>query len=326
MIAITGANGLLGKYIIDRLLQENLPVVAIVRQPGKEKIFSSHLVTERYADITDPVSLLEALEGVSCVIHSAAYVSLNPNALKKMIEVNVKGTGNIVDACLQLNISKLIYVSSGAAIGKPKGVTHLTEESKWITEDFNTDYAESKYMSELEVYRGYEEGLNISIVNPSTILAPSDWNRSSSKLFKFVWEEKPFYTEGQFNYVDARDVAEVIFQLYKGNHNGQKYLASSGSTSFLDFFTKVAQRFGKKPPTLNINPFLIRAAASLDSLRCRITGGEPFVDKKALKINREFFLYSNEKARNELKVTFRTLEETLDWCCTEYLQNITTNK
>jgi dihydroflavonol-4-reductase len=327
MIAVTGANGLLGKYIIERLLQAKLQVIAITRQSGSEKkIFSSDLITERYADITDPITLTEALQGASCVIHTAAYVSLNPNASKKMIEVNVNGTSNIVDICLQLNIPRLIHISSVAALGKQKGITTIREESKWIAGEFNTDYAESKHMAELEVYRGLEEGLSIAIVNPSVILAPANWNRSSAKLFKFVWDEKPFYTEGQFNYVDARDVSELIYQLYQNNSNGQKYIASSGSVSFIDFFRKVAQRFNKKSPSININPFLIQVFAFLESIRCRITGGEPMVDGKALKNNREFFQYSNEKARNELKVTFRPLDETLDWCCSEYLQKITTNK
>jgi len=326
MVAVTGANGLLGKYIIERLLQDQLRVIAITRQPDDKKKISSDLITERYADITDPVALTEALQGASCVIHTAAYVSLNPNASKKMIEINVNGTANVVNICLHLNIPRLIHISSVAALGKQKGITTITEESKWIAGDFNTDYAESKHMAELEIYRGLEEGLSIAIVNPSVILAPADWNRSSSKLFKFVWDEKPFYTEGQFNYVDARDVSDLIFRLYKSRSSGQKYIASSGSVSFIDFFKKVAQRFNKKAPSININPFLIRVFAFLESIRCRITGSEPLMDSKALKNNREFFLYSNEKARNELKVTFRPLEETLDWCCSEYLQKITTNK
>jgi dihydroflavonol-4-reductase len=326
MIAVTGANGLLGKYIVERLVQEKLAVVAVTRKVSGEKSFRSDLVIEKHADITDPVSLAEAFNGVSCVIHTAAFVSLHPSASKKMIDVNVNGTKNVVDACLELNISKLIHVSSVAALGKPKGIPIITEENKWIAGDFNTDYAESKYMAELEVYRGFEEGLTVSIVNPSVILAPGDWKRSSAKLFKFVWDEKSFYTEGQFNYVDVRDVAEIVFKLYGGNNNGQKYIASAGSISFIDFFQKVAKRFRKKPPTINVRPFFINVLAFFESIRSRITGKEPLIDKKAIKNNRDFFQYSNEKAHNDLKVTFRTIEETLDWCCAEYQRNITTNK
>jgi dihydroflavonol-4-reductase len=326
MIAITGANGLLGKYLIERLLQENLPVVAIVRQPLETKFIKQNLVTERIADVTDPVALIESLRDVTCVIHAAAFVSLHPNAFKKITDVNVGGTKNIVDVCLALNIPKLIHISSVAALGKPKGVIDVSEESKWIAGDFNTDYAESKYLAELEAYRGLEEGLSVSLVNPSVILAPTNWNRSSAKLFKFVWDEKSFYTDGQFNYVDARDVAEIVFQLYKNDYRGQKYIASSGSVSFIDFFQKVARRFNKRAPSINVPPFFIRVFAFVELIRCRLTGSEPLVEKKALKNNRERFIYSNLKAKNDLKITFRTLEETLDWCCAEYLQNITTNK
>jgi dihydroflavonol-4-reductase len=327
MIAITGASGLLGKFIIKRLVEEKLNVIAISRLPVQlSDEFSSNLVSHRAADITDPVALEDALKEATCVIHAAAFVSLNPRAQKKMFDTNVNGTKNVVDACLRLGIPKLIHISSVAAIGKPKGLKNITEESKWIAGSFNSIYAESKYLSEVEVYRGAEEGLSISIVNPSVILAPGDWNRSSAKLFKFVWDEKPFYTEGQFNYVDVRDVVEIIIHLYRNNYPGEKFIASAGSVTFLNFFQKVAARFKKRAPSVNIPSGAIGFLGALDAIRSRLTGSDPLIDRKALKTNRESFTYSNDKAVQTLKKQFRGLEETLDWCCTEYLRHYTINK
>jgi dihydroflavonol-4-reductase len=327
MIAVTGAHGLLGKFIIKRLVDEKLKTIAISRIPiPKSDQNSFGLIEYRSADITDPVAVQEVLKEATCVIHAAAFVSLNPRASQKIFDTNVTGTKNIVDTCLHLNISKLIHISSVAALGKPKGITNISEESKWIPGTFNTIYAESKHFAELEVFRGAEEGLCVSVINPSVILAPGDWSRSSAKLFKFVWEEKPFYTEGQFNFVDVRDVVDLVFHCLQNSNHTEKYIASAGSVSFLEFFQKVASRFNKRAPTINIPAAAIGFLGILDSVRSKITGSDPFIDRKALRTNRESFIYSNQKAVQTLKKQFRSLEETLDWCCAEYLRHYTTNK
>jgi dihydroflavonol-4-reductase len=327
MIAVTGAHGLLGKFIIKRLVEENLKVIAISRTPVPQSDqSSSDLIEYRSADITDPVAVEEALKEATSVIHAAAFVSLNPRASQKVFDTNVTGTKNIVDACLHLNISKLIHISSVAALGKPKGITNITEESKWIPGSFNTVYAESKHLAELEAFRGAEEGLSVSVINPSVILAPGDWSRSSAKLFKFVWDEKPFYTEGQFNFVDVRDVVDLVIHSLQNDNGTKKLIASAGSVTFLEFFQKVASRFNKRAPSINIPNAAIGFLGVLDSIRSKITGTDPFIDRKALRTNRETFIYSNQKAVQTLKKQFRSLEETLDWCCAEYLRHYTTNK
>lgn len=326
MIAITGANGLLGSFIIERFVNENIPVIAIARHPPHSK--TNPLVTWREADVTDPVSLIEAFKEATCVIHAAAMVSFNPSATKKIMDTNVMGTQQVINACQSLGISHIIHVSSVGALGKVKDASVITEESKWIAGSFNTDYAESKYLAELEVYRAYEEGMTVAMVNPSVILTPGDWSRSSAKLFRFVWDEKIFYTQGQFNYVDVRDVAELIFRLYQNKEkvNGQKFIANSGSVEFLDFFQRVASRWGKRAPFIKVNSSLITTAAFLESVRCKMTGAEPLIVAKTLRANRQKFVYSNQKAANELKMQFKTLDETLDWCCQMYLAIDTTNK
>jgi len=326
MIAVTGANGLLGSFIINRFIQENIPVIAIARKPDLS--IKHPLITWREADIIDPVSLQEVLKGASCVIHAAAMVSFNPSAAKKVFETNVTGTRQVLDACQCLGINHIIHVSSVGALGKAKDTHVITEESKWIAGSFNTDYAESKYLAELEVFRACEEGMFVSIVNPSVILSPGDWNRSSAKLFKFVWDEKIFYTHGQLNYVDVRDVAEVIFRLYENKEkvNGQKFIASAGSVDFLPFFQQVAQRFSKRAPFIKVPAPLITLASFIESIRCYMTGSEPLIVAKTLRANRQKFVYSSEKAAQQLKMQFRALNETLDWCCTKYLADNTINK
>src|SRR5690606_4767935 len=126
------------------------------------------------------------------------------------------------------------------AFGKDKLSEVITEESQWKESELNTAYAESKHLSELEVWRGHTEGLSVAIVNPSVILGPLNWNKSSTRLFKYVWDQNRFYPKGFINYVDVRDVAEVSIKLLEGEVNGRRFILNAGQLSYKDFFEKIA--------------------------------------------------------------------------------------
>jgi dihydroflavonol-4-reductase len=326
MIAVTGANGILGSHLLKKLIKENVPVVGI-KKPDSE---TSHLkdltqVEWRNADILDTESLAEALQGATTVIHTAAQVSFNPRSRNKIFEVNEIGTKNVVNTCLTLQANHLIHISSVAAIGRQKGLHHINEESKWVPGDLNTDYAESKYLAELEVWRGHEEGLKVSIVNPSVILAPPHQTKSSAQLFHYVKQEKLFYTEGQLNFVDVRDVVEMIWQIHSKKIYGERFIANGGCTTFKNLFTQIAQRLNKRPPSVKMPSRMLSALAMAEELRSRITGTEPLITRQTTKLAKEFFYYSNEKSLRRFDFQFHSLENTLDWCCNPHSGGYTTN-
>ena len=248
MIAVTGATGLLGSFVVKKLLHEKCEVVGIKRKESNTNLLQGYenKINWREADILDALSLEAALKDVDCVIHTAALVSFNPRQTKKVFAVNVEGTRNVVNACLELNIPRLIHISSVAALGREKGIINLNEQAKWAESPLNSIYAESKYFAELEVFRGQEEGLSTAIINPSIILAPADWTKSSAQVFNYVWREKPFYTTGSFNYVDVRDVADMVFSLSSAPINGERIIANGGTSTYQIIFEEIAKRFHKK--------------------------------------------------------------------------------
>jgi len=328
MIAVTGANGLLGNFIVKKLVDEKLPVVALKRKNNDTSLLAdcSPAPVWREVDLHDSYLLHEAFRDVDTVIHAAAMVSFDPRAKKRIFETNVVGTKNIVDTCLALGIPRLIFISSVAALGRKKGTSEIDEESKWTDSELNSDYAKSKYLAELEVFRGQEEGLSVGIINPSVILAPANINKSSAQVFKYVLDEKPFFTAGTINYVDARDVAEMVYHLCTNPLNGERYIASAGATSMRELLTQIAQRLGKRKPSIEIGPYWLSLAAWVEEWRCRITGAEALISRQSVKMPGEHFYYDNRKSVLELKMAYRTLEETLDWCCDYYRNSLTTNK
>jgi dihydroflavonol-4-reductase len=326
MIVVTGANGLLGSHLLKRFSNENIPVVG-VKKPDSDTNHLADLasIEWRDADLQDAESIMLAVQGATTVIHTAAQVSFNPRARRKMIEVNQGGTRNIVNACLALKVNHLIHISSIAAIGRQKGFHHINEESKWVDGELNTDYAESKYLAELEVWRGHEEGLKISIINPSVILAPPHQVKSSAQLFHYVMKEKLFYTEGQINFVDVRDVVEIIWQMLQQKIYGERFIANAGHTSFQHLFMQIARRMNKRPPSIKLPAPLLSLLANLEELRSRVTGKDPLITRQSTKVAKEFFYYSNKKAVQKFNFQFHSLENTLDWCCNEYSGGYTTN-
>ena len=229
----------------------------------------------------------------------------------------------MVNACLQMGVQNLIQISSVAALGRKTGEV-LNEKSFWTGTD-PSDYAESKYLAELEVFRGAEEGLTVSIVNPSVILTASQ-SRSSATLFDYIWSEKKFYTEGTLNYVDARDVAEAVYKLYQNPHPGEKFILSAGSITFQEFFARIAGLFNKRKPFIKAGSSLAYWAGWAEEIQGLLFNREPIVTRLSAKMAIQSFHYSHQKAVQELGLQFRPLEETLRWCCEDYLRNVKTNK
>jgi dihydroflavonol-4-reductase len=322
MVAITGATGLLGSHIAERLLSENIPVTALYRKGRQDQLPAGVMAME--GDVLDAPSLVDAFRGATTVIHAAALVSFNPRRKKKVFITNVEGTQHVVDTCLQLGIKNLIHISSVAALGRKNGI-RTTEEAKWDNA-FPSAYGESKHLAELEVFRGAEEGLHVSIVNPSVILSGANPSRSSGTLFDYVWNQRPFYTEGALNYVDARDVAEAVYRLYVHPQPGEKFILSAGTIPFKEFFSQVANRMGRRAPARKLTSTAARLAGWGEELLALLLNREPVVTRESARMALQSFQFENRKAVETLKLQFQTLETTLDWCCTEYLRNVKPNK
>lgn len=328
MIAITGANGLLGSHLVRKLIQDNEPFIAIKRRGSDVSLLDdvNGKITWIDADVLDTVALNDALANATCVIHAAAVVSFNPRKADEVMDINVQGTRNVVNACLTLGIKRLVHISSVAALGRQKGQSLIDETNKWVEASTNSTYAKSKYLAELEVFRGQEEGLSTVIINPSLILAGANWNVSSAQLFKYVWQQKPFYIGGVVNYVDVLDLTEITFRLLHSDVNGHRFIASAGKISYKDFFGMIAREFNKKAPTIQLGKNLLRAGAFLEGVISRITGAEPRLTPETARLAGSEFLFQNQKIKNELKFEFQPIDKTLRRCCLYYMEKMKAKK
>jgi len=212
---VTGAAGLLGVYLIRELLKTNEPVIAIYRSkiPPQLSLEEQAQVTWIQGDILDVLLLAEVMEDCDKVYHCAGLVSFSPKRVKDLFKINVDGTANVVNACLAAGVNKLIHVSSVASLGRKRNGQTVTENVKWDDNANPSVYGKTKYLGELEVWRGIAEGLNAVIVNPVIILGKGDWHSGSGATFKNAYNEFPWYTEGSSGFVDGEDVAKAMVML-----------------------------------------------------------------------------------------------------------------
>lgn len=320
-VLITGATGLVGSAVARRFLSEGYAVYALVRENSDRSLLADlegkiHWVA---GDILDIPSLEEAVKGMDFVIHTAAIVSFVPRDRDTMYKINVEGTANLVNVCLKKDIKKLCHISSIAAIGRPDSrkmvpgqEVVLDENQRWEDSPENSEYAKTKYLSELEVWRGIAEGLNAVIVNPTIILGEGDWNKSSTQLFRYVYQEKPFYTEGLANVVDVLDVMEVVYRLVISNISGERFLLNAGSISYQNLFNTMADAMHKKRPHFKVSSGLASVIWRIEAVRTWLLGTKPLITKETAQSASRKIRYDNQKVRSALSFEFQPIKKTVD--------------
>lgn len=321
MTLITGATGFVGSHLVRRYLAAGLPVSALKRPTSNMGLLAdvADRITWVEGDVVDIPSLeLAILPGMD-VIHAAAVVSFSPKNRDRMEKVNVEGTANVVNVCLNAGVRKLGFVSSVAALGRPNAKLTapgqpivVTEDQKWEDSPNNSFYAQTKYRAELEVWRGNLEGLHTVIVNPSLILGEGDWTKTSVRLFKYAHDEKRFYTDGLVNYVDVKDVADALFGLMTGEPDtARRFILNGGTIPYKALFEEIALALGKRPPSVRISPGLSQLLWRVEAVRSWLTGAAPLITRETAKSANMTYAFDGHKIEQTLGFQYRALSETL---------------
>lgn len=315
MIFITGATGLLGSYLIKRLVKQNAEIKALYRN---QIPFIHENVEWIKGDLLDIVLLEEILTGVDEVYHCAAKVSFNPKDKTQLFKTNVEGTANIVNACIINGIKKMLHVSSVSALGRIRENTIVTEEMHWSEETNNSAYGKSKYLAEMEVWRGIAEGLNAVIINPTIILAASNWNKNSSEIFKTVYKEFPYYSEGVTGFVDVEDVVTIMMKLMHSNISAQRFIVSAENISYRDLFFMIADAFHKKRAHKKVTPFISNAVWRFEALKSFLTGKAPFITKETARTALAKVYFDNSKLLEALpSFKYTPVQNSVERICAE---------
>ena len=261
------------------------------------------------------------MQGADAVIHSAAKVSYNPDDKREMYRINIDGTSNMVNVALEQGISRFVYISSVAAVGRSMRGEHVNEERQWNENEASSHYALSKHKAEMEVWRAIGEGLNAVILNPSTIIGYGDWNESSCTIFKNVYKEFPYYSLGVNGFVPVEDTAKAAAGLMESDIRGERFIVSAENWPFQRLFNAIADGFHKKRPSREVTPLLAAMAWRWEGLKTFFTGKRSLLSKESARIAQTKTFFDNGKLLLSLPgFSFTPLEATIRQACADYLR------
>ena len=320
MILVTGATGLVGSHLLVQLLQENEEVKALFRSEKQiektKNVFSFHNQLALFdkinwvkGDITDIPSLEIAFEEVTHVYHCAALISFDPNDENLLRKINIEGTANVVNCCIDFGIEKLCHVSSIATLGNPKEYeTTITEESEWNPEELHSDYAITKYGAEMEVWRGFQEGLDIVIVNPSVIFGYGFPNQGSDVIIQSVKKGLSIYTNGILSIISVEDVTNCMVQLMKSAISGERYILVGENITIKDFIYYLASQYKIKSSRIYASKGIINICWRLDWLLAKIKNRKRKLTKITSRAIHSINQYETTKVIACLGYTFQKKE------------------
>ncbi len=334
MILITGATGLVGSHLTLQLLLNGQSVAAIYRtneSVNKTRhvfaLYKQQALFERIhwiqADITDVPSLETAFQDIDVVYHCAAHVSFDPADEEIMRKVNIEGTANVVNFCLEYGVSKLCHVSSIAALGDLKeGVQIITEDTEWNPEMPHSDYAISKYGAEMEIWRGQQEGLAAVIVNPGVILGPCFWESGSGEIFTRVARGLPFYTQGVTGFTTVKDVVTIMIRLMESDVSGERFIVVNKNASFAHIVQTIARALGVKPPSVEAKPWMTAIAWRLDYV-ASLLGKKRTLTRSMVRAMHHQEHFSSQRVGFALYHTFADLDAYIARIAAHYPKKIT---
>ena len=270
------------------------------------------------ADILDITDLEEAMQGVEQVYHCAGMVSFSPKQKELLAKINIEGTANVVNACLAAGVKKLVHVSSVAALGRLRQHTTVNETMNWTKETSNSEYGKTKYLGEMEVWRGVGEGLDAVIINPVIILGDGDWNKGSTGIFKNVYKEFPWFTEGVTGFTDVADVVNAMIMLMDSNVTAQRFIISTDNIGYHDLFTQIAHSFNKKPAYKKVTPFLAEIVWRIEAVKGKLSGKNPLLTKETAHTAQAKVYFDNGKLLKFFpQFKYTPLKESVDRICSE---------
>lgn len=297
---VTGASGFIGRRLAAELARRGDEVACLVRRTSRTAPLRDLPVEFVVGDLGDPASLLAAVAGRDRVFHLAGVIQAAGPALFEA--ANVRGTRNLVEACLQSapDLRRFVFVSSIAAAGPSGPDRPLTETD---APDPVSAYGRSKLAAE-NILRDARARLPATVVRPPNVLGPGSKELDVAigllrwRLFPSVGDGRP-----RTSLVDVDDlVAALILAAEAPQSAGETYYVTDGGAyAWPEILAALAEEVGAGRFRIGI-PFGAQiAAAGLAEALSRATGRPPRLTREIVRAGHDrFWLYDGSKIGRDL--------------------------
>ncbi len=312
MFVVTGATGYVGGVLVRTLIAKGEDVKVVVPPFEDGKLLDDLDVEILFADITDYNSIKKAINKDDIVLHVAGMISILPGHAEKLYEVNVKGTGNVVKACLEKKAKRMVYVSSVHAFPELDGEVSESTVIDPILAYGN--YGRSKARATLQVFNGIKEGLDAVIVHPSGVFGPFDYtgkNSLTQVLKKYVEGKHKTIIKGGYDFVDVRDIAKGIYLAAIKGKKGRNYILSGHFITIEKLVLELERITGNKSRQIKCPKSLALFIAPFAEFFARISRFAPMLTRYSLHTLWTKTRFNNNRAKKELGWTTREVKTSL---------------
>ena len=319
MYLVTGAAGFLGGTICRQLVDRGDKVRAFVLPNDKAIKYIPKEAEIVEGDLCDMESLRRFFtvpKGTeTIVLHIASIVTVDPEYNQKVMDVNVGGTENIIQLCLEhKECKKLVYCSSTGAIPElPKG-QQIKEVEYLDAEKVVGCYSQSKALATQAVLDAVrDKGLHACVVHPSGILGPEDFavGETTGTVIQIINGEMPMGIDGSFNLCDVRDLAQGTILAADKGKDGSCYILGNKEVSFKDFSKLLMEESGCKPIKFFLPIKLANFIAGILEKRAKKKGEKPLMTTFSVYNLSRNNSFDCSKAEKELGYKPRSYKETI---------------
>jgi len=310
---VTGATGFIGSHIARKLVERGEHVKILLRKSSKTSNIDGIDVERVYGDVLDIDSINEALKDCDTLYHTAGVASFRKEDYKKMEDINVQGTSNIMNAALNAGTKKVVHTSSIAAIGVDPNGGIANEETKYSLNELGVKYLDTKHRGEELALQLCEKGLPLIVVNPATVIGTGDIYLSSTAFILWFYKKKfPGYMDGTLNMVDVEDVADGHILAAERGRIGERYILGNQNFTLLELFNLLEEITGVPKPKMKIPYFMALASGYFVE---RILGlsfpNYSTMDLDSVKLSKFRWHFDCSKAKEELGYSPSDIKESV---------------
>ncbi len=323
-ILVTGGTGLVGSYILRYLRALGFSNIRASKRAHSDLSLVRDCASDIEwveCDLQDVHGVYDLVKGRTHIIHCAALISFDPRDAEALYQANVEVTATLCNAALDQDANRFVHISSIAAFARDPRQAIIDENNEWKETSLTSNYARSKFLAEMEVWRAAHEGLSTLILNPSLILGAGFWISGSSELISKVAKGLRFSPAGSTGIVDVRDVARAALLALSEPVDQERIIINAANWSYSDIFRQLATALQSKPPSMVLTPWMQKLALPVAMIGSWF-GGRSNISAESIRTSSQQFGYSNLKSKRLLSFTYHDPEKSIREIGKAYLQSV----
>jgi dihydroflavonol-4-reductase len=311
---VTGATGVVGSHVVRllRLRGDRVRILARGSSPSQNiEGLGCEIVV---GDLRDAASLVRCIQGCRLVYHVAADYRLWARNPHEIYESNVAGTRNLLSACCEAGVQKVVYTSTVGTINMRSDGVPTDEDTPVSLDDMIGHYKRSKFMAEQVAMEFAHSGLPVVIVNPTAPVGAGDIKPTPTGkvILDFLRGRLPAYVDTGLNIVAVEDVARGHLQAETEGRDGQRYILGGENLSLQEILQILARICGSRMPRFPMPWTVALIAAYLNQFFVgTILRREPTIPLDGVRMARYKMFVSSDKARRELGYSPKPAEHAL---------------